>query len=113
MAITHSFWFVGDARNQIAASSLWLPLPRINLIRFEIQLLTIPCGLVATIRYSHRRGPGSVPRKGVFLFFYFIFFMSSVIRRDNYYVLFVKFHCTQNWSHPRRNFQKLVTSLPD
>ena len=31
--------------------------------------VTIPCGLVARIRRFHRRGRGSIPRKGAQMFF--------------------------------------------
>ena len=32
--------------------------------KFHIPICTIPCGLVARIRRFHRRGRGSIPRKG-------------------------------------------------
>ena len=32
----------------------------------SLSKLVIPCGLVARIRRSHRRGRGSIPRTGVF-----------------------------------------------
>ena len=34
------------------------------------QLLSVPCGLVARIRRSHRRGRGSIPRKGEYFLLY-------------------------------------------
>ena len=36
-----------------------------NNVDFAIPYITIPCGLVARIRRFHRRGRGSIPRKGV------------------------------------------------
>ena len=42
----------------------------------------IPCGLVARIRRSHRRGPGSIPGTGV-LFLFFLFFSTSLLQAGN------------------------------
>ena len=36
-----------------------------NNLDLAIPYVTIPCGLVARIRRFHRRGRGSIPRKGV------------------------------------------------
>ena len=35
-----------------------------NNLDLAIPYVTIPCGLVARIRRFHRRGRGSIPRKG-------------------------------------------------
>ena len=43
---------------------------------WQTHLLDIPCGLVARIRRSHRRGRGSIPRKGVL----FVNMQISVLR---------------------------------
>ena len=34
------------------------------------KIIIIPCGVVARIRRSHRRGRGSIPRKGEYFLFY-------------------------------------------
>ena len=39
--------------------------------------LVVPCGLVVRIRRSHRRGRGSIPRMGGFLFPLFSFFSQA------------------------------------
>ena len=39
----------------------------------ESSLKSIPCGLVARIRRSHRRGRGSIPRKGAIVIILFLF----------------------------------------
>ena len=40
-----------------------------NNLDLAIPYVTIPCGLVARIRRFHRRGRGSIPRKGAWQIF--------------------------------------------
>ena len=58
-----------------------------NVNKFTISLLArfiVPCGLVARIRRSHRRGRGSIPRTGVYLNHYSLHLKRINERNDLY-----------------------------
>ena len=53
----------------------------------DLLSICLPYGLVVRIRRSHRRGPGSIPGVGTFLFFSFLMFVAIGIYRFNVYTV--------------------------